>query len=68
MRYLFLRIHIQECCLILDGLDLDDLDACILALEDEVKRQSFQTDFQIFAKQMDIILPDPAANSFHQRP
>ncbi|MDA8866266.1 HsdR family type I site-specific deoxyribonuclease [Porticoccaceae bacterium] len=47
-----------------DGLDLDDLDACILALEDEVKRQSFQTDFQIFAKQMDIILPDPAANPF----
>ena len=47
-----------------NGLDLDDLDACILSLEDEVKRQSFQTDFQIFAKQMDIILPDPAANPF----
>jgi type I restriction enzyme R subunit len=47
-----------------NGLDLDDLDACILALEDEVKRQSFQTDFQIFAKQMDIILPDPAATPF----
>ena len=47
-----------------NGLDLDDLDACILALEDEVKRQSFQTDFQIFAKQMDIILPDPAASPF----
>ena len=45
-------------------LDLDDLDACILALEDEVKRQSFQTDFQIFAKQMDIILPDPSATPF----
>jgi type I restriction enzyme R subunit len=47
-----------------NGLDLDDLDACILSLEDEVKRQSFQTDFQIFAKQMDIILPDPAATPF----
>ena len=47
-----------------NGLDLDDLDACILALEDEVKRQSFQTDFQIFAKRMDIILPDPAATPF----
>lgn len=47
-----------------DGLDLDDLDDCILALEDEVKRQSFQTDFQIFAKQMDIILPDPSATPF----
>ncbi len=47
-----------------NGLDLDDFDACILALKDEVKRQSFQTDFQIFAKQMDIILPDPAATPF----
>ncbi|MDB9805769.1 HsdR family type I site-specific deoxyribonuclease [Porticoccaceae bacterium] len=47
-----------------NGLDLDDLDACILALEEEVKRQSFQTDFQIFAKQMDIILPDPSATPF----
>ena len=48
------------------GLDLDDLDDCILSLKDEMKRQSFQTDFQIFAKQMDIILPDAAANPFLQ--
>ena len=47
-----------------DRLDLDDLDACILALKDEVIRQSFQTDFQIFSKQMDIILPDPASTPF----
>ena len=46
------------------GLDLDDLDECIMALEDEVKRQVFQTDFQTFAKQLDIILPDPAATPF----
>ncbi|MDA7825937.1 type I restriction endonuclease subunit R [Porticoccaceae bacterium] len=46
------------------GMDLDDLDACILALKDDVKRQSFQTDFKIFAKQMDIILPDSAATPF----
>jgi len=46
------------------GLDLDDFDACILSLKDEVKRQSFQTDFNVFAKQMDIILPDPAATPF----
>ena len=51
-------------CLAFDGLDLDDLDTCILSLEDEVKRQSFQTDFQIFSKQLDIILPDPAASPF----
>ncbi len=47
-----------------DGLDLSDLDACILSLEDEVKRQTFQTDFQIFSKQLDIILPDSAATPF----
>ena len=47
-----------------DGLDLNDLDECVLSLEDEVKRQSFQTDFQIFSKQLDIILPDPAASPF----
>ena len=47
-----------------DGLDLDDLDACILALKDEVKRQSFQTDFQIFANKMDIEVSNPSANPF----
>lgn len=46
------------------GLNLDDLDECILSLEDEAMRQLFQTDFQKFAKQMDIILPDPAATPF----
>ena len=47
-----------------DGLELSDLDSCILSLEDEVKRQTFQTDFQIFSKQLDIILPDSAATPF----
>ena len=47
-----------------DGLDLDDFDECILSLEDEVKRQIFQTDFRIFSRQLDIILPDPAATPF----
>ena len=46
------------------GMDLDDLDECILSLEDEVKRQTFQTDFQRFSKQMDIVLPDPSATPF----
>ena len=47
-----------------EGLDLDDLDACIQSLEDDVIRQTFQTDFRIFARQLDIILPDPAATPF----
>ncbi|MDA9681564.1 HsdR family type I site-specific deoxyribonuclease [Luminiphilus sp.] len=47
-----------------EGLDLDDLDDCIFALKDEVKRQSFHTDFRIFSKQLDIILLDPQATPF----
>ncbi|MDA8672513.1 type I restriction endonuclease subunit R [Gammaproteobacteria bacterium] len=47
-----------------EGLDLNDLDECILSLKDDVKRQSFQTDFAIFSKQMDIILPDTSATPF----
>ena len=45
-------------------LGLDDLDECIMSLEDEVKRQTFQMDFQTFSKQMDIILPDSMATPF----
>lgn len=46
------------------NLDLEDLDACILALKDEIQRQTFHTDFRNFSKQMDVILPDPAATPF----
>ncbi len=46
------------------GLDMDDWEECILALEDAVKRRNFQADFQVFARQMDIILPNPAAAPF----
>ena len=47
-----------------EGMDLDDLDACILSLSDEIKRQTFQTNFRIFSRQLDIILPNPAATPF----
>jgi len=46
------------------GLNLDDLDECIASLDDEIKRQQFQTDFRRFSKQMDIILPDESARPF----
>ncbi len=46
------------------GMNLDDLDACILALKDEEKRQQFEIDFKKFAKQMDIIMPDVGARPF----
>jgi type I restriction enzyme, R subunit len=45
-------------------MDLDDLDTCILSLEDETKRQMFQLDFQKFSQQMDVVFPDPAAVPF----
>lgn len=44
------------------GLDLSDTDSCILRLKDEGKRQQFFIEYQIFAKQMEIVLPDSAAN------
>ncbi len=46
------------------GLDLNELDECILSLSDEAKRQQFQTNFGCFAKQMDIVLPDASAKPF----
>ncbi|QPN64479.1 type I restriction endonuclease subunit R [Synechococcus sp. CBW1004] len=48
----------------LKGQDLQDIDACIAALEDELKRQQFEADFRTFAKQVEIVLPDPAATPF----
>lgn len=46
------------------GVDINDLDACILKLKDEDKRQQFEIDFKKFAKQMDIIMPDESAKPF----
>ncbi len=47
-----------------EGKDLQDLDECILSLKDDRKRQTFQTDFQIFSRHLDVILPNPAATPF----
>ncbi len=44
--------------------DPNDIDACVLALEDDDVRQQFEIDFKRFAKQMDIIMPDPAAKPY----
>lgn len=48
----------------LKGQDLQDIDACIEAMEDELKRQQFEADFRTFSKQVEIVLPDPAASPF----
>ncbi len=44
--------------------DKTDIDACILVLEDETVRHKFEIDFKLFAKQMDIIMPDAAAQEY----
>jgi type I restriction enzyme R subunit len=46
------------------GMDIKDVDACVLSLKDENKRQQFEIDFKKFAQQMDIIMPDTAASPF----
>ena len=46
------------------GVDKTDIDACILLLKDEAIRQQFEIDFRKFCKQMDIIMPDVAAQPY----
>ena len=46
------------------NMDLKDHESCILSLDNEERRQEFQIDFRKFSKQMDIVLPDPAAAPF----
>jgi type I restriction enzyme, R subunit len=46
------------------GLDLLDSERCALALRDELKRQQFEADFRSFVKQVDVVLPNPAATPF----
>ena len=45
-------------------MDLGDLDACIIALKNEEKRQAFKFDFYTFSKLMDSVLPNKAAMPF----
>lgn len=46
------------------GVKEKDIDAYVLFLKDEDKRQQFEMAYKAFAKQMDIILPDTAAKPF----
>jgi len=46
------------------NVDKTDVDACILVLKDEAIRQQFEIDFRKFCKQMDIIMPDVAAQPY----
>ncbi|MBM7556837.1 type I restriction endonuclease subunit R [Halanaerobacter jeridensis] len=47
-----------------DGLNLDDLEECVLAFEDEDKRMEFKEAFKVFSESMDIVMPDPIADPY----
>lgn len=49
---------------IFEGVTGDDVDDYVLVLKDEDIRQQFELAFRKFAKQMNVILPDPAAKPF----
>ncbi|NQZ10286.1 MAG: type I restriction endonuclease subunit R, partial [Algicola sp.] len=46
------------------GIDLDNTEACVLALKDEAIRAKFDIAFKNFARQMNIVLPDSSAQPF----
>ncbi len=46
------------------GMEIEDVEDCVLSLEPKQRRQDFLTDFQLFSKQLDIVLPDSAAKPF----
>ncbi|MAE20729.1 hypothetical protein CMK12_17675 [Candidatus Poribacteria bacterium] len=59
-----LKARHTRCIQHFKGLDLSAIDDCIHLLKDEGKRQQFEIDFRNFSKQMEIVLPNPAANPF----
>ncbi|MDP7280914.1 MAG: DUF3387 domain-containing protein, partial [Candidatus Poribacteria bacterium] len=59
-----LKARHTRCIQHFKGLDLSAIDDCIYLLKDEGKRQQFEIDFRNFSKQMEIVLPNPAANPF----
>lgn len=44
--------------------DREDIEACVMILKDSEIRQQFEINFKKFAKQMDIVYPDPAAKPY----
>jgi len=48
----------------LKGTNLQDTDACIAKLADQLQRQRFERDFRAFAKQMEVVLPSAVATPF----
>ena len=59
-----LKARHTRCLQHFEGLDLNQTEDCIYLLKDEGKRQQFEIDFKNFCRQMEIVLPHPAANRF----
>ncbi|ACL69204.1 type I restriction endonuclease subunit R [Halothermothrix orenii] len=49
-----------------DGVNMDNLDQCILAFKEEDQRIKFKNAFKAFARSMDIIMPDPIADPYRE--
>lgn len=47
-----------------DGVDKDDLEACVDILEDETTRIKFNKAFKKFSREMDIVLPNKKASPY----
>ena len=47
-----------------EGVDMNDLEACIEVLEPEDVRNDFYTDFKLFSQSLDIVLPSPKAQPY----
>ncbi|MFW5856143.1 MAG: type I restriction enzyme subunit R domain-containing protein, partial [Bacillota bacterium] len=61
-----LEANYREVMRFFAGVDINDLDQCILAFKEEDKRARFKQAFKDFARSMDIVMPDPIANPYRE--
>jgi len=59
-----LEANYREVMRYFKNVDMDDLEACIKLFEDEEDRAKFKQSFKEFARNMDIIMPDPIADPY----
>ena len=57
------RMHTLA-CLHFQDIGLENTEDCVQFLADDARRQAFRSDFLAFARQLDVVLPDPAATRF----
>ncbi len=59
-----LEMHYKAVLSYFEGVDLNDLEICVLVLEPENVRADFHNEFKKFAQSMDVVLPDPRAQPY----